>query len=100
MKTIATIITVTMAIAATTVLRGYVIAKLWLWFIAATFGLPPLGIAQAAGLSLIVGFLTLPEIKKPGDADVATSAIWFQVRMAVLMPPFVLLVGWVIKQCL
>lgn len=100
MKTIGTIITVVMAIAATTVLRGYVIAKLWLWFIAATFGLPTLGIAQAAGIGLIVGFLALPEAKKPKDGEASTSAICFQVYMAFLMPPFVLLVGWVIKQCL
>jgi hypothetical protein len=100
MKTIGTIVTVIMGIAAATVLRGYVVAKLWLWFVAATFGLPSLGLAQAAGIGLIVGFLTLPEVKKPRDGEPLTSAISFQVCMAFLIPPFALLVGWITKQCL
>lgn len=40
------------------VLRGWVLSRLWFWFAVPIFGLTPLGIAQAIGVSLIVWMLT------------------------------------------
>lgn len=38
--------------------RGYVLSKLWTWFIQDKFGLPAIGIATAIGISYIVTLLT------------------------------------------
>jgi hypothetical protein len=52
-------------------LRGYVLALLWLWLIVPTFHLTPLTAAQAIGLSVIVGYLTFeyPKDSKAKDED-------------------------------
>ncbi len=42
----------------TAVVRGFVVAKIWLWFVAQQFGLPALNIPQAMGVSLLVGLMT------------------------------------------
>lgn len=53
------IITATLGImAGTTILRGIVLQALWGWFVAETFNIVELTLAQAIGLSLVVSFLT------------------------------------------
>lgn len=42
----------------TTALNGFVLSKLWFWFMVPAFGLPPLHIAYALGMSLIIALLT------------------------------------------
>lgn len=39
-------------------LRGYVLTWLWLWFVVPVFHLPELGIVQAIGISGVVTLLT------------------------------------------
>jgi len=70
---------------------------LWGWFIASTFGLPALSLAQACGLSLAVKALTgfhADESKKREK--------WEIVVRAVLAPPLgmglLLLIGWGVHQ--
>lgn len=41
-----------------TLLSGLVLTDLWAWFIVPTFGLDPLSLPAAIGLSIIVGYLT------------------------------------------
>ena len=41
-----------------TVLSGWVLTHLWLWFVVPVFNLPVLPIAPAIGLSLIVSYMT------------------------------------------
>jgi len=40
------------------VLHGWVLTKLWAWFIVPTFALPALSLPAAIGVSVVVGFLT------------------------------------------
>ena len=39
------------------IVRGFVLTKLWGWFVVPVFGLPALHIAAAVGLSLLLGYL-------------------------------------------
>ena len=100
MKTLGITITAIMAIAASIVLRGYVISKLWLWFVVSAFNLPSLSIAQAAGISTLIGLLTheTPKYTKQGEHKNNNERIVFAFYWAFAFPPFVLLMGWVIKQ--
>lgn len=74
-------------------LRGWVLAKLWLWLIVPTFGLRALSVWQAIGLSVIVGVLTM----KAPDADddtVLETTIRFTIY-SVMSYGMALLLGWI-----
>lgn len=75
----------------TAVLKGWVLTKLWVWFIIPIFHLPVLGIAQAIGISLIMHYLTNENPDRKDDRK------WFEsVATAVVMPFIVLLMGWIV----
>jgi hypothetical protein len=38
--------------------RGFVLSKLWLWFVVPVFGSRAISVAQGAGLCMVVVFLT------------------------------------------
>lgn len=74
---------------------AWVFTQLWAWFVVPTFGLAPLTIPAALGLSLLVNYLTSdwqtagPE---PGDSveDFVKAAV------KIYLKPFVfLLFGWI-----
>lgn len=71
--------------------RGYALSVLWQWFMVSAFGLPPLTIPLAIGLSLIVGFLVHQHIKQ--DVKLAHT-----IAIALLGPGFVLLTGWIVTK--
>lgn len=78
---------------------GYVLTILWAWFVVPTFGLPPLALAPAIGLAVVVSYLThqyTPKAAKPdeGKWDESGRAI----AHMVLKPALALLVGWIVKQ--
>jgi hypothetical protein len=76
--------------------RGFVLSKLWLWFVVSTFGLPVLGLAQAIGISLIVSYLTLATpSKKPDDAP--KYSLVECVAISIVIPAFALLMGWIVQ---
>lgn len=42
-----------------TLFKGYILSKLWLWFIVPKFGLPTISYLEAVGLLLTIGIFTL-----------------------------------------
>lgn len=46
------------AIVLSAMYRGWVLSLFWAWFIVKPFGAPPIGIAVACGISLLVATLT------------------------------------------
>ena len=75
-----------------TLLRGWVFSILWGWFAVPIFGLPPLGIAQAIAVALIVSMLTHQYVpSKEKDTWGPWGAIF-------LTPLFALGIGWIVKQ--
>ncbi len=72
-------------------LRGWALSIMWGWFAVPLFHLPPLGIAQAMGVSLVIGMLCHQYVpSKEGDA-------WTAVITVILSPFVVLLIGYVVK---
>lgn len=83
--------------------RGYVLAKLWAWFVVAQLGLPKLSIAGALGMSVIVSMLTHHPTKsddKEKSEKSATVIAVTAVLMTLLYPAVFLLEGWIVKQWL
>lgn len=72
------------------ILRGWVLSIIWGWFAVPIFGLPPLGIAEAIAVALVLAMLTHQH--HPGKGDLSEQASY-----AFLGPPLVLCVGWIVK---
>ena len=73
-------------------LSAYTVQSLWEWFVAATFNLPLLSIAQALGLSLIIGYLTKSTHYYVDKEGAHTS----RLINSILKPLVVLGVGYLI----
>jgi hypothetical protein len=76
------------------VTRGFVLTKLWLWFIVPTFGLPKLSIPIAIGLALVVGLLTEHSNQHKDDRE--TSDKVAAIIGSLLTPFLVLLCGYIV----
>ncbi len=77
-----------------TLLNGWALHLLWLWFIVPIFNLPALSIGQAIGLGMIVSFLTYHYQASPKDKDENLGTfILFLIR-----PVSTVLLAMVIKQ--
>ncbi len=76
---------------------GYVLTCLWGWFVVPTFALPPLTLAQAIGVSLIVGYLTNQYDPKQ-ENDIKLDDVGRAVDHVIFPPAFALLAGLLVKQ--
>lgn len=85
-------------IAAGSVWNGYILTILWGWFMAPTFGLPPLMLWQAIGLDLVAGFLTHQwhDYQEKERGPYEKMAIL--VGRMILQPLVYLVVGWFVVQ--
>ena len=82
---------------------GYVLTCLWGWFVVPTFALPPLTLAQAIGVSLIVGYLTNKYLPKQDNQENGIKLddlddIERAVDHVIFPPAFALLAGLLVKQ--
>lgn len=81
----------------TTIYSGWVLTKLWAWFVIPTFAAPMLSIPIAIGLALIVNYLTyqMDAAKKDEEKD-AAIVVLKAVLIGLFKPTFALLIGWII----
>ena len=78
--------------------KGYVLTILWAWFVSPTFGLPALALAPAIGFAMVVSFLThQSDASKEPEGDFSERAIK-AVAHTLVMPAFVLGIGWVVAR--
>lgn len=78
---------------------GWVLANLWQWFIVPQFGLDPLPIANAIGLSLFVGSMThqtFPNVEEKKTTKM--DKVWRYLQSIVLKPLIFLSLGWIIHR--
>ena len=78
------------------VFNGYALSVLWGWFMVPTFGLPPLAVAPAIGVSLVVSFLTNHDDDSVKVERSSGEAIGRSVGLAILRPAFALFFGWIV----
>lgn len=80
-------------------LRGWVLSRMWAWFMVPTFHLPALGVAAAIGIAATVRLVTYQADadKDHEDEGTAERIIKASIR-AVVLPLFVLGFGWCVKQ--
>lgn len=77
--------------------HGYALTKLWEWFAVPLFNLPPLPLAGAVGLFVLVRFAAShPQTPDTNGKDFATLMAE-GVSQAVMMPAISLLIGWIVS---
>lgn len=98
MEALVYLIAWTVLVLVSTILRGWCLSILWGWFVVSTFGLPPLSITQAIGVSLVVSFLTyeLPDHQKVERSE--AEKLGRGIAISVLLQLLYLGVGWIVKQ--
>lgn len=81
------------------IFRGFALVKLWAWFLVVPFGVRPINIALAYGISCIVGLLTYQSDAATEHKDEAFAVQAARsIMLAVLVPALSLLAGWIAKQ--
>lgn len=83
-------------IAVCSVWRGYIVTKLWAWFVTAHFGIAPIGIPTAIGLAIIAGMFTVSTAPSKDKTDDKITGK--RVVLALGLPAFALLFGWVVAR--
>lgn len=89
-----TLITVA-AMAVTSIWSGFVLTKLWIWFIVPIFHLPVLTIVPAIGLCIVVSYLTTqaPAAKDERDGKEKATDIF---SYGLIYPTLMLALGWAV----
>jgi hypothetical protein len=72
--------------------RGWILNRLWDWFVVPKFGLPHLGVATAVGLSVIIAFVTPYGWE---DKEKSTTAKIISAILSLALP---LLFGWIVHR--
>lgn len=89
-------------VAIASVCSGWAISVLWAWFVTPKFGLPFLSIAEAVGLSLVVGALTakshaITQKGQTGETDWLRTCM--KAAVLAVTPPLISVgFGWIILQ--
>jgi putative Mn2+ efflux pump MntP len=76
--------------------NGFVLSRLWEWFIVSVFDWPSLNIVQAIGVSIVVSFLTHQNIEQPKNKEQTTTDIVVKILVALGTPWLTMLVGWIV----
>jgi len=77
------------------IVNGFVLVKLWGWFIVDTFGVVGLTIPHAIGVALIVNLLTM-DLRNSNSGDEEKSKAIGQLVGRLLAPFLTLLLGYVV----
>ncbi len=93
MKVIGYITAFIIAWGGSTLWSAFALCKMWQWFIVSEFGVPPLKMATAIGVSMVVTYLT--HQMSNNDKPLAQQ-FPLLCAMAFLKPTFLLLFGWII----
>ncbi len=76
-------------------LDGWVLSKLWAWFMVPIFHMPALSVPQSIGIALVIGYLTKQYSNaKEEDDPKKTRTFW---ALMLVKPFLALLIGFIVK---
>jgi len=87
--------TIVLAMIISPIISGFVILKLWGWFVVPIFETHPLRLAEAIGLMFLVNYLKLKRDKET-DKDKFWKEFATNIFFLIIMAGFALLSGWVV----
>ncbi len=77
-------------------LEGYVLSKLWSWFIVPVFALPILSVGQAVGIMVVVSMLTMHITDSSKEGESLVGKVLGQVFSSVFMRLWVWGIGYIV----
>ena len=84
------------ALVGATILRGWVLAKLWGWFIV-SLGVPAIGVAQAIGISGLIAMLTYEGSQPSQKSDEELNTLLIKGAVVMFATPLMYLAfGWLV----
>ena len=89
--------TVILAMVISPIINGFVVTKLWTWFIVPTFDANPLRIVEAIGLVFIVNYLRMKRDKNADEVDF-WSDFASNILFIILYAGFALFSGWIVQK--
>ena len=97
MKIFGSVVATVVALVLGAIIGGFVLSKLWVWFMVPIFDLNPLRIVEAIGLTFIVGYMT----KNPVESDKKLEGTFSEELLKAFLQTIViagmfLLIGWII----
>lgn len=88
--------TIVLAMIISPIVNGFVIMKLWTWFVVPTFEASPLRVVEAIGLMFLVNYLKAKRDKE-ADKDKFWEQFATNIIYLILMAGFALLSGWIVQ---
>jgi hypothetical protein len=86
------------AIVVGSIMEGWVLSKLWGWFVSPLFGVPSLSIAAAIGFALVISMLTHQSTSSDSNKDKDwTNLVAAVIAKTVFTPLMFLLFGYIVK---
>lgn len=97
MKIIGSIVATVVALVLGAIMGGFVLSKLWIWFMVPIFDLSPLRVVEAIGLSFIVNYMTKTSLEsnKTLEGPFLKELLKAFLQTLVMAVGF-LLIGWII----
>ena len=96
MENFGKLMTIILGIIISPIISGFVILKLWAWFIVPTFKIEPLRLVEAIGLMIFVNFLIVKRDKKANKEN-----FWEQfvnsLLFLIIYSGFALFAGWIVS---
>jgi len=80
----------------TPLINGFVVMKLWNWFIIPIFSLQPLKLIEAIGFTIILAFITAKPSKNNKEEDF-WDKLFESVLYTILLGLFTLILGYVVS---
>lgn len=98
MKIIGSVVATVVALVLGAIIGGFVLSKLWVWFMVPIFDLNPLRIVEAIGLTFIVGYMT----KDPVESGKTLEGPFLEELLKAFLQTLVmaggfLFIGWIIQ---
>lgn len=79
--------------------RAYALSLLWAWLVVPTFAVQALGVAQTAAIVFALSAFTYRHEDRPEEAA-TTEVIAKFIGRSVLLPPGLILLGWIYRSFL
>lgn len=96
MENFGKIMTFILAMIISPVVSGFVVLKLWAWFIVPTFEAQPLRLVEAIGLMFLINYLKAKRDKE-ADKDKFWEQFATNFAFGIIYAGFALLAGWVVS---
>jgi hypothetical protein len=79
------------------IIKGFVITQLWLWFVVPIFEAEPLRIIEAIGLVFLINYITAKKERKELDKDEYWAFFIAKTKHLIALSGWALLSGWILQ---